>query len=234
MRIYPKGDSALTVISDREASRQLTHEINEFRLEILKQDMPFIDEVIPSETSLMVVYHPYSMMMNHNIDKPFQYMTEFVERIIYKKKQYLKDREIVKTSNVVEVVIGGKYGPDFNALTDLSIEEQKQVLESRTYFVSMIGHTPGCPYLSGLSHRLHATNSDYKQFIPKGSVCIERDKLFITTTNTSGNWPVIGWTNDEIFDVESSDCKLKFGDDVVLNIVENFSDEDGGYEPCQS
>ncbi|MDT3994081.1 carboxyltransferase domain-containing protein [Mammaliicoccus fleurettii] len=233
MRIYPKGDSALTVMSDREPSRQLTHEINEFRLEILNQEMPFIDEVIPSENSLMVVYHPYSMMMNHQINEPYKYMTEFVERIIYQKKKDLNNREIIKKSIAIDVVIGGKYGIDFDHLTDLSTDEQLQVLESRTYFVSMIGHTPGCPYLSGLSHRLFSGNCNYKQFIPKGSLCIERDKLFITTTDTSGDWPVIGWTNVEIFDRQSSECKLNFGDDVILNVVEELESKDGGYKPCQ-
>ncbi|MEB8131241.1 carboxyltransferase domain-containing protein [Mammaliicoccus sciuri] len=232
MRIYPKGDSALTVMSDREPSRQLTHEINEFRLEILSQDMPFIDEVIPSENSLMVVYHPYSMMMNHDINEPFKYMTEFVERIIYQKKQDINDREVTNESIMIDVIVGGEYGPDFDTLTDLSEEEQRQVLESRTYFVSMIGHTPGCPYLSGLSHRLHSGNAQFKQFIPKGSLCIERDKLFITTTDTSGEWPVIGWTNVEIYDRQNNICKLNFGDDVILNIVDQLKSKDGGYKPC--
>lgn len=232
MRIYPKGDSALTVMSDREPSRQLTHEINEFRMDILDKNMPFIDEVIPSENSLMVVYHPYNMMMNHNISQPFNYMYELIENIIKKKKDDLKDREVHKTAVEIDVVVGGVYGPDFDDLTDLSDEEQIQVLESRTYFVSMIGHTPGCPYLSGVSHRLHSKNSNYKQFIPKGSLCIERDKLFITTTDTNGSWPVIGWTQVEMFDREESKCKLNFGDDVVLNIVDRETIESGGYKPC--
>ena len=127
MRIYPKGDSALTVMSDREPSRQLTHEINEFRMDILNKNMPFIDEVIPSENSLMVVYHPYNMMMNHDISQPFNYMHELIEGIIKKKKEDLKDREVRKTAVEIDVVVGGIYGPDFDGLTDLSDEEQIQV-----------------------------------------------------------------------------------------------------------
>lgn len=233
MRIYPKGDSALTAMSDREPSRQLTHEINEFRKEILNQNMPYIDEVIPSENSLMVVYHPYNMMMNYNISEPYKYMTKLIEEIIYKKKQDLVDREVLKEAIEIEVIVGGIHGPDFNKLTDLTDEEQRQILESRTYFVSMIGHTPGCPYLSGLSHRLHSGDVGYKQYIPKGSICIEKDKLFITTTDTNGYWPVIGWTNEVIFDKKESKCKLNFGDDVILKIVNHLSDESGGYKPCQ-
>ncbi|GGI39305.1 carboxyltransferase domain-containing protein [Mammaliicoccus stepanovicii] len=232
MRIYPKGDSALTIMSDREPSRQLTHEINEFRLEIINQRMPYIDEVIPSENSLMVVYHPYTMMMKHNIDEPFEYMKELVENIIYQKKQDLKDRVVNKKSIQIDIVVGGLYGPDYNLFTDLTSEEKQQIIESRTYFVSMIGHTPGCPYLSGLSHRLFTSSSNYKQFIPKGSVCIEKDKLFITTTETSGDWPVIGWTNAEIFDRKNTKCLLNFGDDVTLHIVDTLP-ESGGYKPCQ-
>ena len=131
MRIYPKGDSALTVMSDREPSRQLTHEINEFRMDILNKNMPFIDEVIPSENSLMVVYHPYNMMMNHDISQPFNYMHELIEGIIKKKKEDLKDREVRKTAVEIDVVVGGIFGHDFDGLTDLSDEDQLQVLESR-------------------------------------------------------------------------------------------------------
>lgn len=230
MRIYPKGDSALTVMSNREPSRQLTYEINEFRQEILSRKLPFIDEVIPSETSLMVVYHPYAMMMHYDIPRPFIYMEKLVEEIILEKKKVLANRFISENTVVIDVVLGGKYGPDFETLTQLSSDEQKQVIESCTYFVSMIGHTPGCPYLSGLNHRLFTSTSNYKQFIPKGSLCIEKDKLFITTTETHGNWPVIGWTNEEIFNRKQNKCKLSFGDDVILNIVDDLND--GGYVPC--
>ena len=44
-------------------------------------------------------------------------MTEFVERIIYQKKQDINDREVTKESIMIDVIVGGEYGPDFDTLT---------------------------------------------------------------------------------------------------------------------
>ena len=35
-----------------------------------------------------------------------------------------------------------------------------------------------------------------------------------------------------MFDREESKCKLNFGDDVVLNVVDRETIESGGYKPC--
>ncbi len=86
----------------------------------------------------------------------------------------------------------------------------------QTYFVSMMGYTPGFPYLTGMNKRLFVNHTGGKKtFIPAGSVIIEGKKTGITTTDTYGDWLVIGYTPVRLFNPELEDfTKLKLGDNV--------------------
>ncbi|MGM2836277.1 5-oxoprolinase subunit PxpB, partial [Bacillus cereus group sp. Bce025] len=76
----------------------------------------------------------------------------------------------------IPVYYGGEYGPDLEEVAHyhgLQVEDVIRIHSETTYFVYMLGFTPGFPYLGGLSKELETPRKEIPRLqISPGSVGI--------------------------------------------------------------
>ncbi|GEP83791.1 putative allophanate hydrolase subunit 1 [Staphylococcus piscifermentans] len=229
MKIYSQGDQAIVVSVEKEVTQNTTEDLLALRSYLVEQDYPFITEIVPTESDMMIVYDARSMIKHHHIKSPFQYMKELLQSI----KIEVKHGDAVNMPTEIPVYYGGAYGPDLEALLEFYNMDKEtfiQLHSQKTYFVSMMGYSPGFPYLTGMNERLYINHTgDTKKYIPAGSVILEGKKSGIVTTDTYGDWIVIGYTPVKLFDPSKEDFTLlKLGDTIRFKATEPEADKIGG------
>ena len=202
MKIYSQGDQAIVVSIEKNVSQRLTEDLLSLRAYLIDKSYPFITEIVATESDLMICYDARDMIKHHHIQSPFLYMKALIDSIkleIRHHRQQLQAKYIQKQQSVnIPVIYGGEFGPDLQHLLKhlkLKLEDFVKLHTQEKYFVSMMGYSPGFPYLSGMNKKLHVNHtSKKKKFIPCGSVIIEGKKCGIVTTDTYNDWLVIGYT----------------------------------------
>ena len=63
--------------------------------------MPFITEIVPTESDMMICYDARDMIKHHNITSPFQYMKALVTSI----QEEIKQLEMNKMSTTYEILL---------------------------------------------------------------------------------------------------------------------------------
>jgi len=235
MKIYSQGDQAIVISIEKEVSKDLTEDLLALKTYLLEKDYTFITEIVPTESDMMICYDARDMIKHHNIKSPFIYMRALVQSVHLEIKHEDQSAEPME----IPVVYGGEFGPDLDSLLryyKLDFDTFVKLHTQPSYFVSMMGYTPGFPYLTGMNKRLYVNHTGgEKTFIPAGSVILEGKKTGITTIDTYGDWLVIGYTPIRLFDPECTDfTKLKLGDNVKFNAITEDTLDLGGFEPCQS
>ncbi|MDU0317870.1 carboxyltransferase domain-containing protein, partial [Staphylococcus epidermidis] len=171
------------------------------------------------------------------------YMKALIDSIkleIRHHRQQLQAKYIQKQQSVnIPVIYGGEFGPDLQHLLKhlkLKLEDFVKLHTQEKYFVSMMGYSPGFPYLTGMNKKLHVNHtSEKKKFIPCGSVIMEGKKCGIVTTDTYNDWLVIGYTPVQLFFPEQQNFTLlKLGDNVTFESKDINEIELGDYKTCQS
>ena len=175
------------------------------------------------------------MIKHHNIKSPFLYMKALLQSV----QLEIKHVEETPLPIQIPVVYGGDFGPDLASLLKyykMDFDKFVKLHTNSNFFVSMMGYSPGFPYLTGMDKRLFVNHTGGKKaFIPAGSVIIEGKKTGITTIDTYGDWLVIGYTPVELFNPHQTDfTTLKLGDNVQFQAVSEDALDLGGFKPCQS
>lgn len=237
MKIYSQGDQAIIVAIQKDVSKDVTQQLLLLRDYLVKQDLPFIVEIVPTESDMMIVYDARDMIKHHHIESPYQHMKHLIEQI---SQADLEQTAATQTKQIcdIPVVYGGTYGPDLEPLLQeygLDFETFVNLHTSEAYFVSMMGYSPGFPYLSGLNESLYVNHtSANKKKVPAGSVILEGKKCGIVTTDTYNDWLVIGYTPLQLFYPDQADFTLiKLGDSVTFKAIAEDEIELGAYELCR-
>ncbi|EKU48552.1 allophanate hydrolase subunit 1 [Staphylococcus massiliensis] len=234
MKVYSQGDLAIVVSLDGDVSKSTTEDLIKLSKALRAKHLPFIIEIVPTESDLLVVYDATNMIKHYDIESPFKYMKALIEDMDIQSEE-TEHQDVCE----IPVVYGDTYGPDLKDLLNanhLTESEFVQLHTENRYFVSMMGYSPGFPYLTGLDSKLYARQTGvHKRFIPAGSVIIEGQKCGIVTNDTYGDWLVVGYTPVQLFDPSSESITvLKVGDMVSFKAVSQKDIELGGFKPCQS
>ncbi len=121
---------------------------------------------------------------------------------------------IAETETLIEipVVYGGRHGPDFDEvceLTGLGVEELIALHTGREYVVELVGFTPGFAFVGGLDERLNVPRrAEPRQQVPAGSVGIADDRTGLYALPVPGGWSLIGRTNAPLFDPSAEPLNL--------------------------
>lgn len=231
MKIYSQGDQAIIVSIEKDVSQNLTEDLIALRSYLIDKAYPFITEIVPTESDLMICYDARDMIKHHNIQSPFLYMKALVDSIQLEIKHQERDQHPIE----IPVVYGDEFGPDLHELLKHLKLKSKDFIHLHTkeyYFVSMMGYSPGFPYLTGMNQKLHVNHtSKQKKFIPAGSVIIEGKKCGIVPTDTYNDWLVIGYTPLQLFFPDLEDFTLlKLGDIIKFSVKEKDDIELGDYK----
>lgn len=231
MKIYSQGDQAIVVSIEKDVSQNLTEDLLALRSYLIDKAYPFITEIVPTESDLMICYDARDMIKHHNIQSPFLYMKALIDSV----QLEIKHNDEAQQPLEVPIVYGDEFGPDLPELLKylkLKLSDFIQLHTGEQYFVSMMGYSPGFPYLTGMHKKLHVNHtSKQKKFIPAGSVIIEGKKCGIVTTDTYNDWLVIGYTPLQLFFPDREDFTLlKLGDNVKFVAKEKNEIELGDFK----
>ena len=81
MKIYSQGDQAIVVSIEKDVSQNLTEDLLALRSYLIDKAYPFITEIVPTESDLMICYDARDMIKHHNIQSPFLYMKALIDSI---------------------------------------------------------------------------------------------------------------------------------------------------------
>jgi inhibitor of KinA len=231
----PCGDSALIIKTGDDISVKTNMAVRKLLLRFENKNLDGIVDFIPSYNELMICYDP--TIISYDI-------LLFNLRIL---EADLDNTELAESSVIhLPVLYGGEAGPDLHevaAFNGLSEDEVIKIHCSESYYVYMLGFTPGFCYLGGMDERIAIPRKKTPRLaIPAGAVGIADKQTGIYPIESPGGWQLIGKTPLKLFNPAGKpEFLIRAGDFIrfisvtdeeyqdILNKVEN-----GLYETIKS
>tara|TARA_A100001037_G_scaffold305890_1_gene347916 strand:+ start:1091 stop:1735 length:645 start_codon:yes stop_codon:yes gene_type:complete len=199
-RIQDISDSTLAFNFSNSIDERVNKHINLLSESLISDDLDLLS-IYPTYTSLIVTYNPLLIKR-----------VEIIKRV-EKLNKTIKNYEKIE-SQILEIPVryGGKSGEDLKDLEKILSISQEQIIDihsSKSYYVFMVGFSPGFPYLGGLDKRLECPRlSTPRVEVPAGSVAIADKQTGIYPLKSSGGWRIIGNTNLKLFDETKNNPSL--------------------------
>jgi inhibitor of KinA len=217
MRIFPLGESAVTV----EFGNQISLDLNRKALDLAEhfQKEPFqgFIESVPAYASASVFYDPLI------VGKSFpEFPTAFdAVRLLAESALSIAGQNTGRKNRTVEVpiIINDETAPDLDRVSEfggIPSDEVISIFLDRTYRVFMLGFLPGFAYMGEVDERIAAPRKQTPRVrVPKGSVGIAGRQTGIYPLESPGGWQLLGRTEMQMFDpADVSPCALEPGDTV--------------------
>ena len=222
--IFPISESAITLEYGNSISIGRHREL----LSLMKaiQDHPFAGfrEASIAFNSLTIFFDP-AEVFHHGHASPLQFAQNWLQNLVDKTPHDNSEISFTGKQHLLPVCYEADYGPDLQTLAayqGLSAEEVIRLHTSHTYYVFMVGFSPGFPYLGILPDALDTPRKASPALsVPAGSVGIAGKQTGIYPFNTPGGWNIIGRTPMKLFNIhDSSPCLLKAGDTVRFTRID--------------
>lgn len=217
MRIFPLGESALTIEFGNEISREMNGKALDVARHFEQDPFPGFVEAVPAYSSVTIFYHAIKVRECFaEFDSAFAAVQHLANASILNSF-----REFHANARVVDVPlrIDEETALDLNSLTDFSGLSSEEVIElflGHTYVVYMLGFLPGFAYMGEVDERIAAPRLETPRTkVPKGSVGIAGKQTGIYPLESPGGWQIIGRTDVKMFDPKAAEpCLLRPGDQV--------------------
>lgn len=216
-KIFPLGDSALTVEFGNVISEELNQKAITFAAHFDQNTFPGYIESVPAYASATLFYDPVAVRKNFaEYSTAFDAVKHLAESAL---ENPASDNAIAPRLVEIPFHFGDAASPDleFVATTNnISMDEVIEIFLAKTYRVYMLGFLPGFSYMGELDERIATPRRDTpRTFVPKGSVGIAGSQTGIYSLESPGGWQIIGRTDNEMFSPKASDpCYLRPGDEV--------------------
>ncbi len=222
IRIFPLGDSALTV----EFGNTISLELNQKALALSDyfEHNPFSGfiESIPAYASTTIFYDLGNVRMSFA-----QFPTAF-EAVKSLATEALNNFPASKpaTPRTVEIPVNFDKGSalDLGQIAKECGLTQKKVIEiftAATYRVFMLGFLPGFAYMGEVDKQIAVSRKETPRMsVPKGSVGIAGRQTGVYSLASPGGWQIIGRTEAEMFTPDAAEPSfLRPGDNVRFFMV---------------
>src|SRR5438477_290568 len=154
VRILPLGDHAITIAFGDTIDEDINQQALSFFNCLKQRKIKGIKDIIPTYTSVTVVY---DIMAIHKYDKTisaFDYMHQQIEEAFQHINEYKTE-----TGKIIQIPVcyDVSLGIDLKEMAErkkISIEEIVQSHSSVTYRVYMIGFMPGFPYMGKVNDKI--------------------------------------------------------------------------------
>jgi inhibitor of KinA len=215
--IFPLGDSALNIDFGNNIDLDLNHKVISLYHLIKESNIPCIQDIVPSYSSLAVHYN-ISFFPFLNEDKTvFEWLAEKIELLTAnnEQRQFNTGRHIK-----VPVCYAPAYSPDLHQLANHKKISPDKIIElhtAKSYRVYMIGFLPGFPYMGQVDDRISMQRKAQPEKVQPGDVGIAGMQTGIYPLSCPGGWHIIGRTPLKLFD-KSREYPVLFqqGDDVTF------------------
>lgn len=210
LKFIPAGDNGIIIEVGKEINKETNKKIRAliYCLQNEKVNFAEIIEMIPTYTTIMLIYDPAIIMYKDLVAK----LSKIEEKI---EETILPPAKVIH----VPVVYGGAYGPDLLNVAKHNQLKEKEIIQlhcSNQYLIYMLGFTPGFPYLGGMNEKIATPRLEKpRQTIPAGSVGIAGNQTGIYPIDSPGGWQLIGRTPLKLFDPERSPVVLFQAGDYI-------------------
>lgn len=197
-RFRISGDRCLLAEYGSGIAVEINDKVRRMTASILRQKRPGIEGVVPSYTTLSVLYDPLGM--------DFATLTRWLWEL-----EADLDQTDLPAPRVVEVPVcyGGDFGPDLEFVAThngLQVPEVVAIHSGATYHIYAVGFAPGFCYLGGLDRRVHVPRLPTPRTeVPAGSVGIAEAQTGVYPQTSPGGWRLIGRTPLRLFDPQRAE-----------------------------
>jgi inhibitor of KinA len=200
-RIFPLGDSALTVEFGNVISPELNQKAIALANCIENSPFPGLIETVPAYTTTTTFYDLVEVRRSFP-EAPTGF--EAVKRLISEMVANLAESNHTD-SRLVEIPVIFDRESEFDLgyvakRHGLSIDEVIDIFTSKTYRVYMLGFLPAFSYMGEVDERIATPRKETpRTLVPKGSVGIAGRQTGIYSLDSPGGWQIIGRTGVEMF-----------------------------------
>lgn len=201
-RIFPLGDSALTIEFGTEISTELNRRAISISDFFLANPFPGFVEAVPAFVSATIYYDLVEVRKRFGA---FPTAFEAVSHVVAGSLETLPSHA---DSSPRRVEIPVDFSPaaaldlhDLAARNGITSTALIEIFTSREYRVYMLGFLPGFTYMGELDERIATPRKETpRTAVPKGSVGIAGTQTGIYSLASPGGWQIIGRTEIEMFD----------------------------------
>lgn len=195
--IEPLGDQAVIIEFSTEINLTTHRKIQQITSFLDHYPPSWLIEYVPAYTTLTLFYNIQAFKSSN---APFQVVCEEIHNMIGNLQMNVNQAgRLIK----IPVLYGGEYGPDLSYIADFHQFSEEEVIHlhtSGTYFVHMIGFSPGFPFIGGLPEEIATPRKATPRLsIPARSVGIAGSQTGIYPIETPGGWQIIGRTAVDLF-----------------------------------
>ena len=206
------ADCALLVEFENRISESINDQVLNLVLQLERNSIPGINEVVPSYRCVLVHYDPLTI--------DFDSLCESVRPLLGIEKSAARTRKRWQ----VPVLYGGEAAFDLPQLArqhGLTEDEVIAIHSGTVYRVYMVGFAPGWTFLGGLDPRLHTPRLDTpRPAVPAGCVSIGAQQTLIGSQVMPSGWNLIGQTPEHTFAPEREEpFFMAAGDEVAIRPV---------------
>ncbi|MFZ1700242.1 MAG: 5-oxoprolinase subunit PxpB [Pyrinomonadaceae bacterium] len=201
MRIFPLGDSALTVEFGETISIDLNQRAIALADHFYESGFPGFVEAVPAYASASIFYDIIAVRTAFpEFSTAFDAVSDIVRKAIGDPHQ-----SVSNNSRLFEIPVhfNSESALDLEVVGEvnaLSTDEVIEIFISREYRVYMLGFLPGFTYMGEVDKRIATPRrTTPRERVPRGSVGIAGSQTGIYSLDSPGGWQIIGRTDVEIF-----------------------------------
>jgi inhibitor of KinA len=215
-RIFPLGDSAITIDFGNYIDEALNKEVIARFNQLQEQPLAGMIESIPAYSSLTVYFDV--MALKKNI-LPHQTVYEWMRQQLEERlQQPVQQNKIKERLLNIPVCYDEEFALDIYHLAttkNISVDEVIQIHTARQYKVYMLGFLPGFAYMGEVDEKIVMPRKPQPVNIAAGSVGIAGKQTGIYPLASPGGWQIIGRTALKLFDPSAKEPTLLRSGDMV-------------------
>lgn len=193
-RIFPLGDSAITVDYGNRIDEAINREVIARFHELQQHPIPGMTEAVPAYCSLTIHYDIIAVHKKAGNISAYEWIKAAIEKRLAEPARYpTAEERLVR----IPVCYDKAFAPDLENLAvtkGLSAEEVIHIHTSCTYKVYMLGFMPGFPYMGQVDERIAIPRKQQPVHVAAGSVGIAGLQTGIYPFDSPGGWQIIGRT----------------------------------------
>jgi inhibitor of KinA len=233
-RIFPLGDSAITLDFGNVIDQTINQKIITLFQSFSQEPLPGMIEVVPAYSSLTVYYDVFQLRKLIPANKiVYEWVTGQLEKRI---KAFVPENNLSPGFVKIPVCYEKEFAPDMEEIAiikKLSVEDVIRIHTSKMYRVYMLGFLPGFAYMGEVDAAIKISRrSQPRQYVEAGSVGIAGSQTGIYPLASPGGWQIIGRTPLKLFEASpippsAGPEKRTFEDSICLlhpgDIVQFYS-----------
>lgn len=236
-RIFPLGDSAITVDFGNVIDETINRQVMNMFYHLQQNPLPGMIEAVPAYSSLTVFYDLIYLRKLVAADNTIYGWMEEQLRKIFREPLLINDSETATIT--IPVCYDKEFALDIEeiaGLKNISVEELIRIHTSKTYRVYMLGFLPGFAYMGEVDEKIEMPRKlQPRQKVEVGSVGIAGKQTGIYPLSSPGGWQLIGRTPLILFDADKNDPTfLKMGDMVKFISITKMDFYEIQNSPSQS